>query len=91
MCISQSSPGKETVKKDGYKQIDTVIQIYDLITNAEEAEVEQLYKDIQELLELAPNKDVFFIMGDWNAKVGSQEIPGVRSKFALEVKNEAGQ
>ena len=71
------------------KQIDTVIQIYDLTTNAEEAE--QFYEDLQALLEPEPPKNVFFIIGDWNAKVGSQEIPEVRSKFGLEVKNESGQ
>ena len=55
----------------------TVIQVYDLTNNAEEAEVEQFYEDLQDLLELTPKKDVLFIIGDWNAKVGSQEIPGV--------------
>ena len=59
--------------------------------NAEEAEVEQLCDDLQDLLELTPSKDVLFIIGDWNAKVGSQEIPGVTSKFGLGVQNEAGK
>ena len=69
-----------------------VIQVYALTSNAEEAEVEQFYEDLQDLLELtAKKKIVFFIMGDWNAKVGSQEIPGVTGKFGLEVQNEAGQ
>ena len=60
-------------------------------SNAEEAEVEQFYEDLQELLELAPEKDVFFIRGDWNAKVGSQETPGITGKFGLGIQNEAGQ
>ena len=59
--------------------------------NGEEAEVEQFYEDLQDLLELTPKKDVLLIIGDWNAKVGSQEIPGVTSKFGLGVQNEAGQ
>ena len=67
----------------------TVIQVYALTSNAEEAE--QFCKDLQELLELIPKKDGLFIIGDWNAKVGSQEIPGVTSKFGLGVQNEAGQ
>ena len=67
----------------------TVIQIYALTSNAEEAEVEWFYEDLQDLLELTPQKDVLFIRGDWNAKVGSQDIPGVTSKFDLEVQNEA--
>ena len=69
----------------------TVIQVYAPINNAEEAEVEQFYEDLQNLLELTPKKDVLFITGDWNAKAGSQEIPGVTGKFGLEVQNEAGQ
>ena len=68
-----------------------VIQVYAPTSNAEEAEVEQFYEDLQDLLELAPKKDVLFIIGDWNAKVGSQEIPGVTGKFGLGVQNEAGQ
>ena len=68
-----------------------VIQVYALISNAEEAEVEQFYEDLQDLLELTPKKDVFFIIGDWNAKVGIQETPGVTGKFGLGVQNEAGQ
>ena len=66
----------------------TVIQVY---INAEEAEAEQFYEDLQDLLELTPKRDVLFIIGVWNAKVGSQEIPGVTSKFGLGVQNEAGQ
>ena len=65
--------------------------IYAPTSNAEEAEVEQFYEDLQDLLELTPPKDVFFIIGDWNAKVGSQETPGVRGKFGLGMQNEAGQ
>ena len=69
----------------------TVIQVYVPISNAEKAEVERFYKDLQDLLELIPPKDVVFIIGYWNAKVGSQEIPGVTSKFGLGVQYEAGQ
>ena len=69
----------------------TVIQVYAPTSNAEEAEVEQFYEDLQDLLELTPKKDVLFIIGDWNAKVGSEETPGVTGKFALGVWNEAGQ
>ena len=68
-----------------------VIQEYAPTSNAEEAEVEWFNGDLQKLLELTPPKDVFFITGNWNAKVGSQEIPGVRGKFGLGVQNEAGQ
>ena len=67
----------------------TVIQVYALTSNAEEAE--QFYKDRQDLLELTPQKDFLFTIGDWNAKVGNQEIPGVTGKFGLGVQNEAGQ
>ena len=63
----------------------TVIQVYAQARNAEEAEVERFYEDLQDLLELTPKKDVLFIKGDWNAKVGSQETPGVAGKFGLEV------
>jgi len=69
----------------------TVIQVYAPTSNAEEAEVEWFYEDLQDFLELTPKKDVLFIMGDWNAKVGSQEIPGVTGKFGFGVQNEAGQ
>ena len=68
-----------------------VIQIYATTTNAKEAEVEWFYNDLQELLELTPKTDVLFIIGDWNAKAGSQEIPGGTGKFDLRVQNEAGQ
>ena len=60
-------------------------------SNAEEAEVERFYEDLQDLLELIPKKDVLFIIGDWNAKVGSQETPGITGKFGLGIQNEAGQ
>ena len=69
----------------------TVIQVYAPTSNAEEAEVERFYEDLRDLLELTPKKDVLFIIGDWNAKVGSQETPGITSKFGLDIRNEAGQ
>ena len=69
----------------------TVIQVYAPTTNTEEAEVERFYEDLQDLLELTSKKEVLFIIGDWNAKVGSQETPGVTSKFGLGIQNEAGQ
>ena len=69
----------------------TVIQVYAPTSNAEEAEVEWFYEDLQYRLELTPPKDVLFIIGDWNTKVGSQEIPGITGKFGLGVQNEAGQ
>ena len=68
-----------------------VIQAYAPTSNAEEAEAERFYEDLQDLLELTPKKDVLFIKGDWNAKVGSQETPGITGKFGLGVQNEAGQ
>ena len=68
----------------------TVIQVYALTSNSEKAKVERFYEDLQDL-ELTPKKDVLFIIGDWNAKVGSQEIPGVTGKFGLGVQNEARQ
>ena len=68
-----------------------VIQVYTPTSNAEEAEVKRFYEDVQDLLELTPKKDVLFIIGDWDAKVGSQETPGVTGKFGLGVQNEAGQ
>ena len=69
----------------------TVIQAYAPTSNAEEAEVERFYEDLQDLLELTPKKDVLFTIGDWNAKVGSQETHGVTGKFGHGVQNEAGQ
>ena len=68
-----------------------VIQVYALTTNAEETEVEWFYDALQDLLELTPKKDVLFIIGDWDAKVGSQETPGVTGKFGLGIWNEAGR
>ena len=69
----------------------TVIQVYAPTSNAEEAEVEQFYEDLQDFLELTPKKDVHFTIGHWNAKLGSQEIPGIIGKFGLGVQNEARQ
>ena len=69
----------------------TVIQVYVPTSNAEETEVGWLYEDLQDLLELTPKKDVLFIIGDWNAKVGIQETAGVKGKFGLGIRNEAGQ
>ena len=69
----------------------TVIQVYAPTSNAKEAEVEWFYEDLQDLLELTPKNDIFFIIGDWNAKVRSQETPGVTGKFGLGIWNEAGQ
>ena len=68
-----------------------VIQVYALTSNAEEAEVERFYKDLQDLLELTPQKDVLFIIGDWNAKARNREIPGITGKFDLRAQNKAGQ
>ena len=69
----------------------TVIQVYALTSNVEEAKVEWFYEHLQDLLELTPKKDVLFIIGDWNAKVGSQETPAITVKFGLGIQNEAGQ
>ena len=69
----------------------TVIQVYAPTSIAEEAEVEGFYEDLQDVLELTPKKDVLFIIGDWNTKIGSQETPGVTGKFGLAIRNEAGQ
>ena len=69
----------------------TVIQVYAPTSNAEEAEVERFYEDLQDLLELTPPKNILFIIGDWNAKVGSQETPGITGKFGLGIQNKAGQ
>ena len=69
----------------------TIIQVYAPTSNAEEAEVEWFYEDLQDLLELTPKKDILFIIGDWNAKVGSQETPGITGTFGLGMRNEAGQ
>ena len=80
-----------SVHSQGKPFNSTVIQPYAPTSNAEEVEVERFYEDLQDFLELTPPKDVFFIIGDWNAKVGSQETPGVTGKFGLGVQNEAGQ
>ena len=80
-----------SVRFQGKPLIITIIQVYALTNNAEETEVEWFYEDLQDLLELTPKNDVLFIIGDWNAKVGSQEIPGVTGKFGLGVQNKAGQ
>ena len=69
----------------------TVIQVYAPTSNAEEAEVERFYEDLQDLLELTPKRDVLFIIGDWNAKVGRKETRGVTGKFGLGIRNETGQ
>ena len=68
-----------------------VIHVYAPTSNAEEAEAAQFYEDLQDLLELTPKKEVLFIIGDWNSKVGRQELPGVTGKFGLGIQNEAGQ
>ena len=68
-----------------------VIQVYAMTCNAEEAEVEQFYEDLQDLFEITPKKDVLFIIWDWNTKVGSQETPGVTGKYGFGIRNEAGQ
>ena len=80
-----------SVRFQGKSFIITVIQVYAPTSIAEEAEVERFYEDLQDLLELTPKKDVLFFIGDWNAKVGSQETPGVTGKFGLGIWNEAGQ
>ena len=80
-----------SVRLQGKPFIITVIQVYAPTSNAEEAEVECFYEDLQDLLELTPKKDIIFIIGDWNPKVGSQETPGVTGKFGPGMRNEAGQ
>ena len=90
-AISNATDRKISVHFQGKPFSITVIQVYDPTSNAEQAEVEWCYDDLQDLLELIPKKVVLFIIGDWNAKVGSQEIPGVTCKFGLGVQNEAGQ
>ena len=83
--------GMISVCFQGKPFIITVIQIYALNSNAEEAEVKWFYEDLQDLLHLTPKKDVLFLIGDWTAKVGSQEAPGLTGKFGLGVQTEAGQ
>ena len=80
-----------SVRSQGKPLNITIIQVYAPTTNAEDTEVDKYYEDLQDLLELTPKKDVLFIIGDWNKKVGSQEIPRVTGKFGLGVQNEAGQ
>jgi len=80
-----------SVRFQGKRFNITVTQVYAPTSNAEEAEVEQVYEDLQDLLELTPKEDVLFIIADWNAKVGNQETPGVTGKFSLGIRNEAGQ
>ena len=80
-----------TVRLQGKPFNITVIQVYASTSSSEEAEVEWFYEDLQDLVEPTPKKDVLFIIGDWNAKVGSQETPGITSKFGLGMRNEAGQ
>ena len=80
-----------SVHFQGKPFIITVVQVYAPTSNAEEAEVERFYEDLQDLLELTLKKDVLFVIGNWNAKVGSQETPGVTGKFGLGVQNEAGK
>ena len=86
-----SDVGSTSVRFQGKPFNITVIQVSAPTSNAEEAKVEQFYEDLQDLLELTPKKDVLFIIGDWNAKVGSQETPGVKGKFGLGIQDEAGQ
>ena len=89
--ISKMTEWSLFISKALYTFNITVIQVYAPTSNAEEAEVEQFYEDLQDTLELKSIKDVLFIIGDLNAKVGSQEIPGVTGKFGLGIRNEAGQ
>ena len=91
MLVMPEIPHNFFAKKLYFTCLSYQIQVYTPTTNAEEAEVEQFYEDLQDLLELTPKKDVLFIIGDWNAKVGSQETPVVTGKFGLGVQNEAGQ
>ena len=92
LCICMSVPAwMVSVRFQGKSSNVTVIQVYAPTSNTKEAEVEQFYEDLQDLVELTTSKDVLFIIGDWNAKVGSQETPGVTGKFGLWVRNEAGQ
>ena len=90
-CLSAEKQQNDLCSFPGKPLNITVIRVYAPITNAEEAEIEQFYEDLQDLLELVPTKNVLFIIGDWNAKVGSQETPGVTGKFGLGIRNEAGQ
>ena len=88
-AVSKMTEWSLFVSKENHS-ISTVIQVYAPTSNAEEAEVEWFYEDLQDFLELTPKKDVLFIIGDWNAKVGSQEIPGVMGKFCIEIQIKQG-
>ena len=90
-AISKTTEWSLFVSKAKHSFNITVIQVYAPTSNTEEAEVEQFYEDLQDLLKLTPKIDVLFIIGDWNAEVGSQETPGVTDKFGLGVQNEAGK
>ena len=87
----QSQKGQNDLCFQGKPFNITVIQVYAPTSNAEEAEVEQFYEDLQDLLELTAKKDVLFMIGNWNVKLGSQETPRVTGKFGLGIQNEAGQ
>ena len=87
----QSQKGQNDLCSFPRQTIITVIQAYAPTSNTEEPEVERFYEDLQDILELTPKKDVLFIIEDWNAKLGSQETPGVTGKFSLGIWNEAGQ
>ena len=89
--LDEISKGQNDLCFQGKPFNITVIQVYVPTTNAEEAEVDWFYEDLHYLLELTPKEDVLFITGDWNPKVGSQEIPRITGKFGLELQNEAGQ
>ena len=90
-CQSPQRNISSNFQRADFQIVPLVCLHYTATSNAEEAEVEQFYEDLQDLLELTPKRDVLFIIGDWNAKVGSQEIPGVTGNFGLGVQNEAGQ
>ena len=90
-AISKATEWSLSISKANHLNITTVFQVYALTRSAEEAEIEQFYEDLQDLLELTSKKGVLFIIGDWNAKVGSQETPGITGKFGLGIQNEAGQ
>ena len=91
MTIHRGDDRMISVRFQGKPFNITVIQVYALTSNAEEAEIEWFYEGLQDLLELTPKKDVLFIIGDWHAEIGNQETPGVTGKFGLGVQNETGQ
>ena len=90
-CQSSQRKISSNFHRADFQVVPLVCFHYTATGNTEEAEVEQFYEDLQDLLELTPKRDVLFIIGDWNAKVGSQETPGVTGKFGLGIRNEAGQ